>query len=322
MNDAQAKTSPQEATTPAIFVSYKRDDLAQVQRLVQCLRSEGLDVWWDQDLAPDDPWEATIERQLDLSKVVIVAWSPAAVSSENVKAEARRARQSGKLLQTFVKPCDPPLFFGERQGVDISSWSGDSSDHRFQTVLTAALAILEGKKPPHGVGYVPRKHLLRKSIAVLFVGLSAVLGFLSNLGGARDALCSISSIETPCQEFGLTQAPQIEPTPDPDAIETKLRDRLLSGLNGLWSRQERDCSVTAQFAVETDEGGISRLRITADGFESLGQVVAAENTTVVTQATSPAPGESRGQWTYRLDGDRLVATDPSGVETTLNRCVG
>ena len=126
-----------------IFVSYKREDLTAVGRLVEALRAEGIGVWWDQDIAPNAAWEATIEQQLAVAKVVIVAWSPAAVASENVKAEARWARQQGRLLQVFVEACEPPLFFGERQGVDLKHWSGAASDAAFRGVLDAVRKGLE-----------------------------------------------------------------------------------------------------------------------------------------------------------------------------------
>lgn len=132
----------------SLFISYKRENQAKVQPLVKALRESGIEVWWDQDIAPDAPWEATIERELNAAKVVIVAWSDAAVTSENVKAEARSARNAGKLIQVFVEPCAPPLFFGERQGVDLSNWNGPAGDNRFQAVLTAVRAILAGKRPP------------------------------------------------------------------------------------------------------------------------------------------------------------------------------
>jgi adenylate cyclase len=120
-----------------VFVSYKRENLAAVGRLVEALRAEGVGVWWDQDIPPSAAWEATIEKALAAARLVIVAWSPAAVSSENVKAEARGARQQGRLLQVFVEACEPPLFFGERQGVDLSGWSGAVSDTAFRRVLDA-----------------------------------------------------------------------------------------------------------------------------------------------------------------------------------------
>ena len=115
-----------------VFISYKRENLAAVGRLVEALRAEGIGVWWDQDIAPNAAWEATIERELAAAKVVLVAWSPSSVASENVKAEARRARTQGRLLQVFVEACEPPLFFGERQGVDLKHWSGAASAPRFE----------------------------------------------------------------------------------------------------------------------------------------------------------------------------------------------
>src|SRR5689334_769730 len=113
-----------------VFLSYKREDVARVRKLVAGLRSAGLDVWWDEDIPASAPWEATIERELAEAQSVIVCWSPDAVASENVRSEARAAREDGRLLQVFLRPCTLPLFFGERQGIDLSNWRGRSSDPR------------------------------------------------------------------------------------------------------------------------------------------------------------------------------------------------
>src|ERR1700689_2075657 len=130
-----------------VFISYKRENLAAVGRLVEALRAEGIGVWWDKDIPPNAPWEATIERELAAAKLVIVAWSPAAVASDNVKAEARWARGQGRLLQVFVEACEPPLFFGERQGVDLKAWSGAASDAAFRRVLHPVRRALESSSP-------------------------------------------------------------------------------------------------------------------------------------------------------------------------------
>ena len=127
-----------------VFVSYKRENLAAVGRLVEALRAEGIGVWWDQDIPPNAAWEATIERELAAARLVIVAWSPASVASDNVKAEARWARSQGRLLQVFVEACEPPLFFGERQGVDLKGWWGGATDPAFQTLLQA---VRDGATP-------------------------------------------------------------------------------------------------------------------------------------------------------------------------------
>jgi len=123
-----------------VFISYKRENLAAVTRLVEALRAEGIGVWWDQDIPPNAAWEATIESALAEARLVIVAWSPASVASDNVKAEARWARGQGRLLQVFVEACEPPLFFGERQGVDLKGWSGAATDAAFLTLLQALRA--------------------------------------------------------------------------------------------------------------------------------------------------------------------------------------
>ncbi len=102
-----------------IFLSYVRADKIRVKRLVNVLRKAGCQTWWDDDIPPDAPWETTIEGELARAKVVVVCWSKAATASENVRAEARRAKADGRLIQIFLEPCEPPLFFGERQGINL-----------------------------------------------------------------------------------------------------------------------------------------------------------------------------------------------------------
>jgi len=120
-----------------VFVSYKRENQVAVGRMVDALRAEGLNVWWDVDVPPSAAWEQTIERQLAEARVVIVAWSAAAVASENVKAEARWARRQDRLLQVYLDQCEPPLFFGERQGLDLRAWTGTASDRTFRALVDA-----------------------------------------------------------------------------------------------------------------------------------------------------------------------------------------
>jgi TolB-like protein len=133
-----------------VFVSYKREDSARVRNLVLALRAAGLHTWWDEDIPPSAPWEATIEKALADAKAVIVCWSPDAVDSDNVRSEARVAREDGRLIQVFLKPCSPPLFFGERQGVDLSNWRGKADDPRITKIAQSARDLAAGKKPKIG----------------------------------------------------------------------------------------------------------------------------------------------------------------------------
>jgi TolB-like protein/tetratricopeptide (TPR) repeat protein len=127
---------------PQVFISYARPDKRRVGKLVEALRKSGFTPWWDDDIPPGAGWEETIERALAAADAVLVCWSPASVASENVRSEARRARSMGRLVQVFIGPCEPPLFFGERQGVDLEGWNGSVRSRQFERVVEALHAAV------------------------------------------------------------------------------------------------------------------------------------------------------------------------------------
>jgi hypothetical protein len=47
-----------------VFISYKREDRDRVAQIVDGLRADGLDVWWDRDIEPGQPWDETVAAQL------------------------------------------------------------------------------------------------------------------------------------------------------------------------------------------------------------------------------------------------------------------
>jgi TolB-like protein len=184
---------------PDVFLSYKRDDEAAASKLVTALRSAGLDVWWDRDIPASAPWEQTIEQALHRAATVVVCWSPASVGSENVRSEARWARARNKLIQAFLRPCDPPLFFGERQGVDLSRWSGHPSDPDIQQLVSTVRGALDGGGPARrdasaGDAPQPARANTRRSVAVLpFANLTGDPGkdYLGD-GMAEELICTLS----------------------------------------------------------------------------------------------------------------------------------
>ncbi len=135
---------------PQVFVSYARADKRRVVKIVAMLRKIGFEPWWDDDIPPGASWEQTIERALAESQAMIVCWSPVAIASENVRSEARFARSRGRLVQIFLEPCEPPLFFGERQGIDLSGWMGSARDpvlSRVKQALDAAIVLQPHHQP-------------------------------------------------------------------------------------------------------------------------------------------------------------------------------
>lgn len=156
---------------PHVFVSYARADKKRVAKLVTALRGAGFDTWWDDDIPAGASWEQTIERMLDEAEAVIVGWSPTSVASENVRSEARVARARGRLVQIFLEPCEPPLFFGERQGIDLSSWRGSAGGPAFLRLQEALRATLSSE--PAIPNFTPGRKMLQPStlaaVAVLIV---------------------------------------------------------------------------------------------------------------------------------------------------------
>ncbi|HEX8840895.1 MAG TPA: TIR domain-containing protein [Sphingomicrobium sp.] len=163
-----------------VFISYKREDSARVGKLVAALRAAGLDAWWDEDIEGGAQWEATIERALAGAKAVIVCWSPASVASENVRSEARVAREDGRLIQVLLKPCAPPLFFGERQGFDLSKWRGKAGDPRIGRLADNVRRVASGERVD--ADQLPRRRgwldvRIHAAVAVLLLLAGSVAGW-------------------------------------------------------------------------------------------------------------------------------------------------
>jgi TolB-like protein len=58
--------------SPAIFLSYAREDAAAARRIAEALRAAGLEVWFDEnELRGGDQWDAKIRRQIDACALFI-----------------------------------------------------------------------------------------------------------------------------------------------------------------------------------------------------------------------------------------------------------
>ena len=133
-----------------IFFSYKREDREKVRPLVGALRASGLDTWWDEDIPGGQRWRETIVRELDASRLCVVAWSQQSVGEEGryVCEEAERAAGRGAYLGVLVDRVSPPFGFAEWQAIDLSGWTGDPDDPRLADLIETIRARLEGRAAP------------------------------------------------------------------------------------------------------------------------------------------------------------------------------
>jgi len=178
-----------------VFISYKAEDRRRIQPLVQALQADGYSVWWDQHIGTGDDWRQTIERQLDVAKCVIVAWSRRSIGPEGrfVRDEASRAQRRGIYVPVLLDPVEPPLGFGESQATLLRGWRGDRSDARYQAILAAVRRIAgEGGEPSQAVSKqgVDRRALLAGGAAatVAIAGVGAWVLLKPGSAGASDSI--------------------------------------------------------------------------------------------------------------------------------------
>jgi tetratricopeptide (TPR) repeat protein len=62
-----------------VFISYCREDFAEVARLRDALVAEGFEVWWDNDLLPGQDWKYEIREAIKRSSAVILCLSARAL---------------------------------------------------------------------------------------------------------------------------------------------------------------------------------------------------------------------------------------------------
>ena len=82
-----------------VFVSYSRRNKSFAERLARDLSDAGMEVWVDfRQIHGGEMWQDEIFRGIELSEILVVCLSPAAVSSEWVQREVESARQQKKTI--------------------------------------------------------------------------------------------------------------------------------------------------------------------------------------------------------------------------------
>lgn len=120
-----------------VFVSYAREDQDSAFVIVEELKAAGFSVWWDDRIEAATRWEDDIVRQLTVSKVVLVLWSPFASASEWVWQEARYGLNNSALVPVFIRRCQLPSEFLHIHTLDLTTWRGEPTDPAWQRLLHA-----------------------------------------------------------------------------------------------------------------------------------------------------------------------------------------
>ncbi|MBT0608672.1 toll/interleukin-1 receptor domain-containing protein [Aequorivita echinoideorum] len=104
-----------------IFISYSRRDTAYVSTLVEALRKQGFEVWFDKNIRTGTDWDDTIEEELKRADAVVLILSKTSVESENVKDEISYAIGLDKPVNPIkIEDCDVPMRLARKQFVDFT----------------------------------------------------------------------------------------------------------------------------------------------------------------------------------------------------------
>jgi len=142
-----------------IFISYSRDDRSAARHFAESFTNEGFSVWWDAVLRSGETFDEVIEKELRAAKAVVVLWSPRSVASRWVRAEATLADRGNKLVPAIIEACNLPIIFELTHAADLANWTGNTSDSRWQGLISDIHRLVGGEyevagalaKPPEPV---------------------------------------------------------------------------------------------------------------------------------------------------------------------------
>jgi hypothetical protein len=133
-----------------VFISYKREERENAQRLAEALQKSGFGVWWDAEILPGEKYRAVTQDILMSCKAVVVIWSPQSIVSNWVLDEAQSALDRGVLVPVMIERIPKyPLGFGQTHAHDLTAWDG-ASDHAALQPVLAAIARLGAERGGQG----------------------------------------------------------------------------------------------------------------------------------------------------------------------------
>jgi hypothetical protein len=127
-----------------IFISYSREERPAARHFAESFAKEGFSVWWDAVLRSGETFDEVIEKELRAAKAVVVLWSKRSVASRWVRAEATLADRANKLVPVIIEACDRPIIFELTHAADLADWTGDTSDSRWQTLISDLRRLVGG----------------------------------------------------------------------------------------------------------------------------------------------------------------------------------
>jgi len=129
-----------------VFVSYKQEEREAVQIIASTLADLKLVIWFDTKLRAGGSFDEEIAAALRAANAVLVCWTPAAIQSEWVRAEATDGLNKNRLAACFLHPTEliPPFTLTHAE--NLSAWAGQTDDPALNKTGRAPSARISGRK--------------------------------------------------------------------------------------------------------------------------------------------------------------------------------
>ncbi len=118
-----------------VFISYRRDQREQVLIIADRLQDLGLSVWFDARLEAGSSFDEEINREVRSAKAVLVCWSPEAMQSRWVRAEASIGLERDVLIAAFLHPAELMPPYNLVHAANLEGWRGAHDDPQWGQVL-------------------------------------------------------------------------------------------------------------------------------------------------------------------------------------------
>lgn len=170
-----------------IFISYSRRDTEYVESLVEALRKQGFEVWFDKNIRTGTDWDDTIESEIKGADAIVLILSQTSVASENVKDEISYAIGLDKPVNPIkIEECDVPMRLARKQFVDFTTMGHEAGFERMVNDLKQTLKLAEENKsvpkgsfkPPAATINSTPQNKSKKIVPYLIGGLITLVLFI------------------------------------------------------------------------------------------------------------------------------------------------
>lgn len=126
-----------------VFISYRRDQREQVLVIAEKLQELGLSVWFDARLEAGSSFDEEINREVRSAKCVFVCWSPEAMQSRWVRAEASIGLERDVLVAAFLHQAELMPPYNLVHAANLEGWNGAHDDPAWGQVLARVGRLVE-----------------------------------------------------------------------------------------------------------------------------------------------------------------------------------